>query len=186
MSILTIKRSEVTLDVNAQDELGRSALHWAVARRHATCAELLIGHQKAKILPDKDGRTPLHEAAITGHEDIANKLLEKEVVTLSVSSVDKYGRTALHWAAECGHVEVARLLANKVAEQGGNISAEDRHKDTALYRAALRGHQGIVQMFINQHASIKGVNKGNKTALDLAADERHEETKKTLLHQWVI
>jgi ankyrin repeat protein len=69
------------------------------------------------------------------------------------------------------------LLAKKVAEQGGDISTEDEHKGTALHRAALRGHQVIVQMLIDQHANIKGINKGNKTTLNLAADERHEETK---------
>ncbi|KAK3309444.1 ankyrin repeat-containing domain protein [Chaetomium strumarium] len=121
---------------------------------------------------------------IAGHEDIANKLLEKEVDALSVSGVDKYGRTALHWAAEYGYMEVARLLANKVAEQGGNISAEDRHKDTALYRAALRDHQGIVQMFMNQHASIKGsTQRCTMVGLLLAADNGHGDAVQRLLEK---
>jgi hypothetical protein len=49
--------------------------------------------------------------------------------------------------------------------------------EVMLVVTALRGHQVIVQMLINQHANIKGINRGSKTALDLTADERHEETK---------
>jgi hypothetical protein len=62
-----------------------------------------------------------------------------------------------------------------------NISVEDAYKNTALHRAALRGHKTIVQTLTDQGGSIRATNDNDKTALDLAADEKHLGTKWTLV-----
>jgi ankyrin repeat protein len=69
-SILKIVKGYITQDFNAQDEFGRSALHWAAARGHVECAKLLVNHPTTKIVQDGDGKTPLHEAVINGNRSI--------------------------------------------------------------------------------------------------------------------
>lgn len=117
-------------DVNAQGELGGSALHWAAARGKVDCVNQLMA-TTSPALTDQDGRTPLHEAAIRGHKDII-KVLLKNAEICYVRATDDGGRTALHWAAESGHEAVVKLL---VATGKADADLKDQWGDMALHRA---------------------------------------------------
>ncbi|MEQ2187218.1 hypothetical protein GOODEAATRI_002364 [Goodea atripinnis] len=67
------------IDINATDQWGRSALHYAAAS-------------------DLDRRTPLMLAVAGGHVDAVSLLLEREA---SVNLADNHGLTALHLGEEC-------------------------------------------------------------------------------------
>lgn len=61
----------------------------------------------AKCLPDRDGRTALHFAAIRGSAEIVRFLLENGC---ELNVQDKLGYTALQRASIEGHTEVVRIL----------------------------------------------------------------------------
>ncbi|KAK1765274.1 ankyrin repeat-containing domain protein [Phialemonium atrogriseum] len=167
----TLTGGQSALDVNAQDKLGRSALHWAAARGKAECASELTLHEKAnRLLKDKDGRTPLHEAVIRGHEAIVNILLENQIPH-AVDRGDNHGRTALHWAAENGNEEMVQFLIDRDAD----ILKEDKCKDTALHMAARNGHQTIVQTLVKKNAPVEAA------TVRLAAENNHQEVAKFLI-----
>ena len=65
-----------------------------------------------------DGQTPLHLAAIYGHNAIAKYLLENNADT---SVQDSSGATPLHEAVRYGNVEIAKALLNS----GANVNARD-------------------------------------------------------------
>ena len=168
-SNFTILRRDTALDVDARDELGRSALHWAVARRNVVCAELLMECGADPILADKDGMTPLHEAVIREKDDTNNgfikKLLGNEKIRGSINTEegneeayrgidtkDSCGRTALHWAARSGNEVVAEMFV----KQNAKISAQDDHEHTALHYAARNCHEATKWVLLRAWVSRKG------------------------------
>jgi ankyrin repeat protein len=54
-TILTLPGRDVSLDVNAQDELGRTALHWAVALDDVECVKMLLEGQQNRSQPSGQG-----------------------------------------------------------------------------------------------------------------------------------
>jgi len=69
----------------------------------------------------KDGQTPLHIDTESGHEVLAQLLIDREA---DVSAADKDGWTPLHFALGVAHEVVARLLIDRradvtVADKGG-------------------------------------------------------------------
>ena len=72
-----------------------------------------------------DGQTPLHLAAIYGHNAIAKYLLENNADT---SVQDSSGATPLHEAVRYGNVEIAKALLNS----GANVNARDNLGKTPL------------------------------------------------------
>ena len=180
-SIFTISRTETVLDVNAQDELGRSALHWAAARGEVECAKQLAHHPSTKpILQDEDGMTPLHEAVIRRHKDVVEVLLQSGEICDGADIKDNGGRTVLHWAAEYGNGEVVQMLVKKEpVKKTANLP--DNEHDSALHRAARNGYKMIVEELVFCGADVSAKNTKGYTALRLAVEKGHREAAMFLL-----
>lgn len=140
------------LDINAQDHLGRSALHWAAAIGREDSAKQLTMHLGTnRLLKDQDGRTPLHEAAVKGHLGIVGLLLQHEEIRCSVNTGDNFNRTALHWAAENGNESTVQILL----EKGVEVSREDSCRNTALHRAIRNGHLEVAMVLVEKGAKAQ-------------------------------
>ena len=177
LSIHTISGRDRSPDINDQDELGWTALHWAVALKEDKFVEDLLGDRRTHhYLSDKDGRTPLHEAAIRGWDKGIEMLLQKDNVDdptsehKDINFQDSGGRTALHWSAERGHCTVTEVLA-----QQADREVTDKDGNTALHIAAQRGHEKVVAILANNHAKLEPKNKDQKTPFQAAAENRYEE-----------
>mmetsp|Transcript_23575 Transcript_23575/g.33752 ORF Transcript_23575/g.33752 Transcript_23575/m.33752 type:complete len:130 (+) Transcript_23575:116-505(+) len=67
----------------------------------------LLDKRVSPNVVDESGCTPLHLAAIKGHQEAVRQLLAGGAQT---EAVDTYGDTPLHVAARGGHQEVVSLL----------------------------------------------------------------------------
>jgi ankyrin repeat protein len=71
---------------------------------------------------NNEGSTPLHLAAMWGHDEVMEALLQTPANTFNVNSKDRNGNTPLHLAAEWGHKGVvALLIANHADVNATNV-----------------------------------------------------------------
>jgi len=63
-----------TPHLNAQDDKGNAAIHWAVDLGSASIVSLLVNLGASTEAHDKEGRTPLALAVIGGHLEIVERL----------------------------------------------------------------------------------------------------------------
>jgi ankyrin repeat protein len=88
---------------------------------------------------DDGGETPLHLAAIKGHEAVVELLLSSRA---NPNSRNRAGDTPLHWAAFNGHEGVAELLLSCGAE----VDAKNNNGATPAQEAGKRGHRDLQKL----------------------------------------
>jgi len=128
---------------------------------------------------DREGWTPLMEAAVKGCSQIVRTLLGKGASALKA---DDYGFTPLHVAAGHGHLGVTALLVKAGADlehaATGNVASEGY---TPLHVASGEGNSDVVRVLIKAGANPNSRASKGETALLLAARGAHLKTLKVLL-----
>ena len=99
-------------DVDQFDELGYSALHYAVCYNHISLVLLLLKNGASANLGTLDkctvaGVTPIHIATILGHAYCLTVLARSGG---NVNAMDSCGLTPLHYCVDSGDAEIAKCL----------------------------------------------------------------------------
>ena len=107
---LDILKDDENIDVNAQDDTGLTALHYAVSGRHRRVVEALLAYETINVnLTDARGQTPLHYAISKGYTSAMELLLAHDDIFVHVK--DNTGQTPVSLAREMDDTELAdRLL----------------------------------------------------------------------------
>ena len=95
-------------DIEARDEVGRTALIWSAFQGHGPMMEYLIDQGADVNARDRRERTALIWAAIAGRETAIEILLENGA---DPALVDADGKAAAAYAAAEGHAAIASRLA---------------------------------------------------------------------------
>ena len=122
---------------------------------------------------DTYGSTPLHLAALGGHEAVAWLLMDGGA---DVSGADKRGLTPLHDAALGGHEAVAQLLV----DSGADVLAADKNGMMPLHFAARDGHEAVALLLVAGGADVSAADKDGSTPLHLAARGGYEAVARLL------
>ncbi|CAG9948970.1 unnamed protein product, partial [Clonostachys rosea f. rosea IK726] len=155
----------------------------------------------------KERRTPLSQAAESGHESFVRLLLDmgsdadaedgdgrtalfhavensrKAIICLLlgkdaiIDARDGSGRTPLLQAAANGDEAVVRLLL----DMGGNVDAKDNWDRTVLYHAVANGREAITRLLLDKGATIDAAERWGGTPLGQAAANGHETLVRLLL-----
>ncbi|KAI9892857.1 MAG: hypothetical protein M1814_001016 [Vezdaea aestivalis] len=175
---------------------GCTPLHWAV-RGQKTAAQLLLQNGANIEARNKYGWTPLHWAAIKGHNpsvevllnngaDIEVQARKRKRTALheaakhghETTSTGYLGYTALHSAVLGGHVSIARFLLESGAEFEvrptsflGSIA--DTYT-TPLHWAAQRGDEAMARLLVEWGIDVAQCGWEFHTALHHAAERGHE------------
>lgn len=115
-----------------------------------------------------NGQTILMLAAIRGHVELVNMLIEKRA---NKESSDKYGRTALILAAAAGELAVVNALIKK----GAKKEARDVHGRTALLHACVEGKAPVAGALLNAGADSNAKDWDERNMFMLAALGGHAE-----------
>lgn len=117
----------------------------------------------------------LLKAVELGENEEVEKLIQEGT---NVNIGDVYKRTPLHVSCEYGHEKTTKLLI----DAGANLNTGDcLFGDTPLIQASSRGNMKIVKLLINAGADLNARDNSGRTALFLAAVNRHTEIEKLLL-----
>ncbi|XP_056684770.1 uncharacterized protein [Spinacia oleracea] len=102
----------IKFDVNSQDLMGYTPLHFAILEGHYMTSSFLLGHGANPNLSSLNGLTPLHHAAKNGRKDLV-KLLIKKGAEVDAPSASR--GTPLRQAAGYGMKDVVKILLSHKA-----------------------------------------------------------------------
>jgi len=136
-----------TIDVNAAEPDGATALHWASYRDDLAIAQMLI-RAGANVNAANDlGATPIWMASVNGSSAMVQLLLESGA---NPNVALLRGETAVMAAARSGNAEVIeRLLA-----RGANPNARAARGQTPLMWAAAQKHSAVVRALLAHGADV--------------------------------
>jgi ankyrin repeat protein len=157
-------------DVNAAQNDGATALHWAVYRGDKELIGILVRAGANPKAANREGSTPLWLASINGDAAIIAALLEAGA---DANETLPLGRTPLMVAARTGNVDAIRTLL----DNGADINAKETQRGTtALMWAADESHAPAVKLLIERGADIRAKSnpapRGRGPALGKANDPR--------------
>lgn len=135
-------RSHIKLtDVNAGDDTGATALHYAALARPSVathCLNELLAAGAKPSARDRNGATPLHFAAWNPCADTACRLVERLVAYgADPNARDCTGSTPVHYAALHINKDVAKRVVATLTKLGADLSLTDDNGATVLHCAAL-------------------------------------------------
>jgi ankyrin repeat protein len=154
---------EKGVDVDAKDDLGRSAL--LLAARDAGSLDLVrYLHQQGAPIDEADlgGRTPLSWAAGAGRLDLVRWLVEQGA---AVDRLDTQRRTPLFHAVLGHNPEVVIFLL----DHGAAVDSPDRFGDTPLIMACAKGYGDLARLLLAHGADPEFRDQEGRTAGDRAA-----------------
>jgi ankyrin repeat protein len=135
-------------DVNAHEDDGTTALHWAAYHDDLPLLRQLI-KAGAKVNVTNDyGSTPLAEAAERADPEALRILLDAGA---DVESPNAQGQTALMTVARTDVVEAAKVLV----AHGAKVNASEKWRgQTALMWASAQGRAAMVQFLVAHGAEV--------------------------------
>ncbi|PCI60694.1 MAG: hypothetical protein COB35_08405 [Gammaproteobacteria bacterium] len=154
------------IDVNLQDNKGRTALWYAVDFKNSDITNQLLYANAVTELADKQGVTPLIQAVIKNCSACVEKLIN---FGADIQKQTKNGNSSLMFAAQ-GKVKILTTFLNDKREL--NIKKRNHHSYTALMLSVQNNCFKCVQLLLNKGANPKRKNKQGEDSLDLAKNNR--------------
>jgi ankyrin repeat protein len=146
---LTMKPPPIQAQGTVSIPAGGTALIRAVRSTDLATIKLLLEKGANPGLAIKDGTTPIMQASAGA----APRGEEEEVV-------DK--------ADQADPLDAIKLFV----EAGADVNAQNEQGNTAVHLAAQRGNDRVIEYLVSKGAKLDIVNKGNRTALDLARQSK--------------
>uniref|UniRef100_A0A8C5D3B7 Neurogenic locus notch homolog protein 1 n=1 Tax=Gadus morhua TaxID=8049 RepID=A0A8C5D3B7_GADMO len=165
---------EASADANVQDNMGRTALHAAVAADAQGVFQILI-RNRATDLDSRmhDGTTPLILAARLAVEGMVEELINCHA---DVNAIDDFGKSALHWAAAVNNVEAAIVLL----KNGGNKDMQNNKEETPLFLAAREGSYESAKILLEHFANRDITDHMDRLPRDIAGERMHHDIVRLL------
>ncbi|KAF8376249.1 trpa-1 [Pristionchus pacificus] len=137
-------------EINAVDEFGCSALHYAAMRGNSAAAEVLLKYGADPNLHDHNNITPFMTSCTYGTIEVFNILFSES----SKTEVDRRKNSALHIAAQHGHIDILRGLLHWSFKGKSSDSLLDQLNNegkTALQLAVAADHSDAVQELLQKY-----------------------------------
>uniref|UniRef100_A0A6C0AUX0 Uncharacterized protein n=1 Tax=viral metagenome TaxID=1070528 RepID=A0A6C0AUX0_9ZZZZ len=167
------KLKDKPIDLDKQDEYGRTSLYIASEKGNADVVKLLVDAGANVNKRDKNENSPLHIASYMGHIDVLKVLLSVDNIDVNVR--EKTGVRPIQFAAGYGHLGAVEALLThpdiNVNGDGNNVHISKKRLNPLFY-ALINNHIDIVKALI-KHPKINLEDGGHhrETALGFASRE---------------
>ena len=150
--------------IDTQDDGGDTALSLASKKGHLSAVKVLLESGARVNSTGRDHHTPLHGAALNGHEGTAEMILKRgsKLKTQFADIVE-----VLQEAARRGFLQVCKLCLQIADDE--ILNTESREQWTALHEAAQNGHDQIVTFLLDNRYNMKSEIEEGMTPLAVAA-----------------
>ena len=138
-------------DINARDENGWNALHFASYYGHYQLIERLIASDVSAKVTTSRKETPLLLAVKKGHFAVTERLLRSGKNNNHVNTEDQRGQQPVHHTVRAGLVEIFNLLMSN----GAKINVENSFGWQPLHIATAYGHLALVERLLQEGANIE-------------------------------
>lgn len=194
------------LSINATDDLGRTAMHYAVLADCSSSIHALAAAGGSVDAQDYYGWTPLHYASALNREDTMHTLIDLEAnpdvldnqdfnslaiaesfendaaarILIAAGGSNDHpasGYSALHIAATDPNIEMAMLLV----ELNHPLNPPDEFGRTPFLHAASRHDIELMNILVEAGADINAQDDSGISALHVAVEDHHIETLLLLL-----
>ena len=165
-------------DVNALDEHGRTALHYAVAYQNlAAMKTLLDADANRDVFEATSHLTPLHWAAWWDNAEGVKMLLAAKA---DPNVRGKDGETPLHLVAREFRNDSCLEIAMALLAAGASLDARDNNLTTPLHEAAFYCNLSIVNFLLSSKGvDVNARDKDGATALHQCADVPYSDAATT-------
>jgi ankyrin repeat protein len=164
-----------SLDVNAAEADGSTALHWAARRNDLELVELLLAAGADARASTRYKIDPLYFASLNGNARMIERLLDAGA---DPNGTAHQGQTMLMTAALTGTPDAVRLLIAR----GADVDAiEPFRGQTALMWAAAEGNAAAVEVLLEAGAALTRKSSGGFTPFLFAVRNAHTQTSVALL-----
>ena len=137
-----------TVDVNAAQPDGMTALHWAVHRNDLEMTKLLLAAGADFRTANRTGARPLYLAAVNGSAELIATLLDAGEDPNAVLTTE--AETVLMLTAYTGNPAAVAVLLDR----GADVNARQFRGQSAVMWAAAEGHTEVVKLLIDRGADL--------------------------------
>jgi len=163
-------------DINAQDNYGRTILHWATLYNSIPLVQKILELGINIHIPQNDqylGYLPIHLAAFNNFNDLLEILVPLYGVDCSTSKLEQ---TPLMIACQQGKLEAIRFLLDHGAD--ANAVSNQSSKENSLIYASINGHVDVINLLLDRGADINKVDSQEATPLFFSlAYNKHDATQ---------
>ncbi|XP_063923686.1 uncharacterized protein LOC135137861 [Zophobas morio] len=154
------------IDLNAQDKVKTTALHFACQAGVYDNVEMLLDCGASIDIADKNNHNVLHYAAASKHvnRSIIELLLDKGI---DVNAQAKNGMTALHIACIEGVYDNVEVLL----DSGASININDNYNHNVLHYAVKQVNPDVIKLLLEKGIDINAQDNNGRTALHIACYE---------------
>lgn len=158
-----------TLDINALDSEGSTALHVAVQANSLKACEILLEAKADATISTRSGQNTLHLACVKGNVDITKLILNDGKCT--AVGVDKEGNSPLFLVAtRCEKPQKIPPIIDLLVGAGADVKAKSYPEGrTLLHVVAERGLAAAVAPLVSHGASLSAVCNAGRTPLHYAS-----------------
>jgi ankyrin repeat protein len=157
--------------LNFKDELGNSALHYAVNLDSYEITQLLLEHHALVNIRNNQDVTPLHIAVRHRNTKIVNLLLKHGA---DANSIDAEGNSPLHLTANYAHIKCGLEIIELLRTYGAHV--------TICNNAAKTAHACIIHHQSNLQSSCVIHQKNLITAQQIVHPEQMYPAKSEFTH----
>ncbi|XP_067660096.1 putative ankyrin repeat protein RF_0381 [Haliotis asinina] len=162
-------------------KMEETILHVACAGGNVEIVKYLMKHNIVDTESrDKNGWTPVMQAAYAGRKEVFHILVEAGA---NMSQVSNHRETILHISCKGGNVEITRYLMKQAVV---DIESQDYKGWTPVMQAASAGHKHVFDILVEAGADLSHVGHKDDTILHVSCKGENVDIIKYLLTHEIV